>query len=162
MPNQSKLRNNLRNETNQCVSRCQSAHASIYHRPGFTIVELIAALILLGIVLTLSITLLGVVTHQRYISEQRQFALQHAANLLERTASSGWSRLQAGPQAIDPAPVDVTSILPKVDRRIEVTLLPDEFHSKLITVSISWQHQSQQIVSTVRLSGWVYPLEETP
>src|SRR5258708_6372984 len=109
-------------------------------RRGFTIVELIAALILLGILFTLSITVLTVVARERRSAEQRQFAVQHAANLLERTVMRAWSELSPGPQTLEPASAELSLLLPDLERRVEVTQLKPDYDSKLVAVTLRWKN----------------------
>ncbi len=126
-------------------------------RRGFTLVELIATCILLGVVFSVSIPLLTVVARERRSAEQRQFALQHAANLLERATTRDWAELPVGNQELTAAPGDVQTLLPGLERQVEVRELPESPRSKQVTVSIRWTSRSGQPVAPIRLSAWVYP-----
>ena len=126
-------------------------------RCGFTLVELIATCILLGVVFSVSIPLLTVVARERRSAEQRQFALQHAANLLERATTKDWAELPVGNLELTAAPGDVQTLLPGLERRVEVAELQESPRSKQVTVSIRWLSRSGQLVAPVRLSAWVYP-----
>ncbi len=128
-------------------------------RSAFSLVELIAALILLGVVFTVSISMLATAARQRRGTEQRQFAIQHAANLLERTMTRTWSELPAGPQTLEPPPTDVQAILPGLDCRVDVQELRPEVVSKLVTVTVRWKDLSGHELAPVHLSAWMYPLE---
>lgn len=129
-------------------------------RRGFTLIELISTCILLGVVFSVSIPLLTVVAHERRSAEQRQFALQHATNLLERTTIKNWSQLAVGEQALTDAPTDVQSLLPGLERQIEVKELSGEPRSKQVAVSVRWKNRTGQLVAPIRLSAWVYPIGE--
>ena len=131
-------------------------------RRGTTILELVATCILLGVVFSVSVPLLTVVSRERHAAEQRQFGLQHAANLLERTVARGWSRLTVGPQEIAAAESDLEFLLPGLERRVEVMSLSDDLNAKLVTVSIHWKSRAGQPIAPVRLSAWVYPKQEMP
>lgn len=131
-------------------------------RAGFTIVELIATLILLGVVFTVSISILLAVTHSRRVAEQRQFAMQYAANLLEQAASRQWSQLTPGPQQLNPIPPDLATVLPDLEQSVEVTDLQKDFHSRQIAVTIRWKDRQGQYVAPMRLTGWAYPQEAQP
>ncbi len=139
-------------------SQTDSTHHRV--RRGFTLVELISTCILLGVVFSVSIPLLMVVAHERRTAEQRQFALQHATNLLDRTLTRTWSDLPVGDQELTAAPDDVQSLLPGLDRQIEVRELSEAPRSKQVTVSIRWHGRSGELVAPVRLSAWVYPQGE--
>ncbi len=126
-------------------------------RRGFTLVELISTCILMGVVFSVSIPLLTVVAHERRTAEQRQFALQHATNLLERTLTRTWSELPVGNQELAAAPADVQTLLPGLDRQVDVRELTEEPRSKQVSVSIRWHGRSGELVAPIRLSAWVYP-----
>ena len=125
-------------------------------RRGFTLIELIATCILLGAVFSVSIPLLTVVAQERRSAEQRQFALQHATNLLERATVNGWSQMPVGEQSLTAAPTDVQTLLPGLERQVEVKELSETPRSKQVTVSIRWKSRSGQFVSPIRLSAWIY------
>lgn len=126
-------------------------------RRGFTLIELIATCILLGVVFSVSIPLLTVVAHERRSAEQRQFALQHATNLLERATTKSWSELKVGNQELTAAPTDVQTLLPGLERRVEVKELSETPRSKQVEVSVRWKSRSGELVAPLRLSAWVYP-----
>ena len=126
-------------------------------RRGFTLIELFAACILLGVVFSVSIPLLTVVAHERRSAEQRQFALQHATNLLERATIKSWSELSVGNQELTAAPTDVQTLLPGLERRVEVKELSAAPRSKQVEVSVRWKSRSGELVAPLRLSAWVYP-----
>lgn len=128
-------------------------------RSAFSLVELIAALILLGVVFSVSISMLATAARQRRAAEQRQFAIQHATNLLERTMTRTWSELPVGTQTLAPPPTDVQAVLPGLKCQIEVKALAQEVESKLITVTVHWNDFSGHELAPVHLSAWMYPLE---
>jgi prepilin-type N-terminal cleavage/methylation domain-containing protein len=125
-------------------------------RRGFTLIELISTCILLGVVFSVSIPLLTVVAQERRSAEQRQFALQQATNLLERAMTKTWSELPVGTQELTAAPADVQTLLPGLERQVEVKELTETPRSKLVAVSIRWKSRSGEFVAPIRLSAWVY------
>ena len=129
-------------------------------RRGFTLVELISTCVLLGVVFSVSIPLLVTVARERLSAEQRQFALQHATNLLERAVVQDWSELPPGEQTLTAAPPDVLAMLPGLERQLTVTELSDEPRSKQVAVSIRWQGRAGHPVAPLALSAWVYPVQE--
>lgn len=128
-------------------------------RRAFTIVELIGAMILLGVVFTVSISVLVAVTRERKNTAQRQHALQHANSLLEHATARSWSNLAAGVQEIPSASSELQSLLPGMDQRLEVSE-PGSDKSKQLTVSIRWKNVQGQPVAPIKLVAWVYPSEE--
>lgn len=155
----------MRSSWNTClIGRGQSRHRlwrrALSHRPGYSLVELVSALIILGVVFTLSISILTNVAYQRRAAEQRQFALQHAANLLEQFTSHPWSELPPGSQKLQPPSPDLLSMLPELDQQVEVQIVKDELDAKRVSVAVTWKNRHGQFQSPVRLSGWVFPLEK--
>jgi type II secretory pathway pseudopilin PulG len=149
-----------RNETTDRIGRPRTVDRSkCIRRGGFTIVELISTLVLLGVVFTVTISLLAAVGHERRSTEQRQYALQHAANLLEHATARGWSKLQEGRQELGSAPADLQALLPELDQQLEVTKASD-VTAKRLTVSVGWKNRHGQFVSPIQLTTWVYPIEE--
>jgi type II secretory pathway pseudopilin PulG len=147
------------NETRKLIRRPNPVGRSQHcGRRGFTIVELISTLILLGVVFTVSISVLAAVARERRSTEQRQYALQHAANLLEHATARGWSALPSGPQELASASADLQTLLPELDQRLEVTEADD--HAKRLTVSVRWKNRHGQFVSPIQLTAWVYPIGE--
>ena len=140
------------------VSRAHAACSP--RRSGFTLVELISTCVLLGVVFSVSIPLLVTVARERLSAEQRQFALQHATNLLERAVVKDWSELPPGEQTLTAAPPDVLAMLPGLERQLTVTELSDEPRSKQVAVSIRWQGRAGHPVAPLALSAWVYPVQE--
>ena len=132
-------------------------------RCGFTLIELISTCILLGVVFSVSVPLLMLVAQERKSAEQRQFAIQHAANLLEHVTAKSWAELSTGEQELTAAPDDLPIVLPGLERHIEVQELKEEPRSKQVAVSIRWKNRSGQLVAPIRLSAWVYANgEEAP
>lgn len=127
---------------------------------GFTLIELIATCTLLGVVFTVAIPLLLLVAQERRSADQRQFAMQHAANLLERTTATGWKGLAVGDLELPAPPDDLVTLLPGLERRVEVKDLADTLRSKHVTASIRWKNRTGEYGPPIRLSAWVYSTEE--
>lgn len=126
-------------------------------RRGITIVELVAALVLLGVAYSLTVSMLASVALQRRSAEQQQVALQHAANLLERTAARSWADLPTGRLSTPDPPANLTAVLPELDQRVEVTETKQDENAKRVTVTLSWRNRAGQIVAPVQLTTWIYP-----
>ena len=127
-------------------------------RAAFTVIELIATLILLGVVFTLSISVLAVVARQRHSAEQRQFALQHAANVLERAAAANWADVTSGAQPTPQVSTDLNRILPGLEQQLEASD-PEEFGGKRLSLSLRWKDRQGLYVSPIKLTTWIYPLQ---
>lgn len=140
---------------------------SHHSRRGFTIVELVGALVLLGIATGVMMSLMLSVAAQRRAAEQRQAALIHAENLLDEFLSRSWndvtqdalSQVVAGDEVSQlPMPLD----LPEFVRTVTVTERPEDA-ARQITVELLWRNRAGQMASPVRLSGWKFaPVEAVP
>lgn len=139
----------------------RNGHASV-RRPGFTLVELIGACLLLGILFSMTIPMFVVISRQRHATEQRQFALQHAANLVERASEKPWAELAPRELAVPKADLDLLTVLPGLERQIVVTSIDGDLPSRQITASVRWQGQAGRLNPPVQVSGWVYPKSEAP
>lgn len=131
-------------------------------RSGFTVVETVCTCLLLSILFTMTIPALLMVARERKSTEQRQFALQHVANLLEEVATREWSELKLGEAAIPEAEPDLMSILPELKRTMVITESDTKPVCRQITATIRWQNQAGQHVAPIRLSTWIYPPKEVP
>jgi hypothetical protein len=129
---------------------------------GFTIIEMIGTCLLLGILFSMTIPMLLLVARERRSAEQRQFALQHAANLLEDAVHRDWSDLQPGELNIPAPDSDLQAVLPGLQQILVVEQLENEFNSRQIIASIRWQNRAGELVSPLRLSAWVHSMKEVP
>ncbi len=139
---------------------CRSRHFD--RARGFTIVEMIGTCLLLGILFSITVPMLLVVARERRSTEQRQFAMQHATNLLEHAMTRDWSDLEPGELSLPAADVVLQTVLPGLERTLVVKPLEGEPESRQITASIRWQDRTGELVSPLRLCAWVYPLKEVP
>lgn len=151
------------------ISRNQPPHAAPPRRlRGFTIVELIGALLLLGIAMGVTLPLMVTISAQRKAAEQRQSALLHAENLLDRCLAHPWPEVTterlngelAEPTSSLDSPLPVH--LPQLARHITVTERPDDA-AREITVELRWHDAAGQETAPVKLSGWKFsPAETSP
>jgi len=131
----------------------------IEHRPcrrerGFTLIELMLALTLLGLFAALLTPLLMASARERRTALQEQLALQLAANQLEQItlASPGDLNQYATAQAV-PVADDVSRWLPDVKQTVATTATDQGVR---ITVSLTWQHRAGVMHKPVVLEGWSY------
>ena len=129
---------------------------------GFTLVELIGTSLLLGILFSMTIPMLVIVAHERRSTQQRQFALQHLANLLEQSVTRDWNELIPGDLPIPIADPDLLVVLPGLEEHLTVKQIDLEPVSRQVIASIKWQNHSGQMNSNLELSAWVYPMKEAP
>ena len=148
--------------------RTRRSHSSIVarlrieRRDGFTIVEMIGTCILLGVLFSITVPMFVIIARERRSTEQRQFALQHAANLLEHPTTRRWSELEPGSLKLPEATADLQAVLPGMERTLIVRQIDGEIPSRQIVASIRWQGSAGQMVSPIQLSTWVFPTKEIP
>ena len=106
--------------------------------------------------------MLLVVARERRGTEQRQFALQHAANLLEDAVVRDVSELKPGELAIPDADADLVGLLPGLERTLVVLQNDGEPVTRQITASIRWRNRAGELVAPLKLSAWVHPVKEVP
>ncbi|WP_029247452.1 pilus assembly FimT family protein [Schlesneria paludicola] len=135
---------------------------SISHPRGFTLIELIGACVLLAILLSTAVPMFAIVARERRTTEQRQFALQHAVNLLEQTRQLGWSELDPGELSVPDVDAHLKAILPGVEQSLIVQAIEDESESRQIVATVRWKDRGDQFVTPIRMSYWVSHSKETP
>lgn len=134
---------------------------------GFTLVELIIALMLLGTAMAVILPLMVSVSYQRRAAEQRQYALILAENLLDDLVARPWSDITQDTLTAVVAEVrdaeDVRGlILPDLEREVTVTDQPDDA-AKQITLQLRWRNRAGDFTAPVSLSAWKFaPPEVTP
>lgn len=104
--------------------------------------------------------MLQVVAHERRSTEQRQFALQHAANLLERTTQQEWSKLTPGAVALQDAEEELRLILPGLEQQVLVHEVAGEAQARQIVASVRWKNKTGEYVQPLKLSTWRYQIDE--
>ncbi|MEI8017921.1 MAG: type II secretion system protein [Schlesneria sp.] len=146
------------------AARCSHMRNSRVHQPrgGFTIIEMIGTCLLLGILFSMTLPMLLLVARERRSAEQRQFALQQVANLLEEAVQRDWSDLQPGELKVPDPTNDLQAVLPGLQQTLVVKQIADEFDTRQIIASIRWQNRAGELVSPLRLCAWVHLMKEVP
>lgn len=127
---------------------------------GFTIVEMIGALTIVGIMVSIVVPVFLIVARERHATEQRQFALQHASNLLEQPVTRPWSELEPGELNLPDASADLASLLPKLERKLVVRDVDGSIPTRQLTISIRWQDRAGQMVAPIQISTFVFRSKE--
>ena len=134
---------------------------------GFTLVELIIALMLLGAATAVMLPLMVSVSAQRRAAEQRQYVLFLAENLLDDLIARPWKDVtQESLSAVvagDRSPDEIQGlILPDLEREVTVTDRPDDA-AKQVTLQLRWRNRAGAFTAPIRLSAWKFASqEETP
>ncbi|MEI8381317.1 MAG: type II secretion system protein [Planctomycetota bacterium] len=140
-------------------SQSTQTHRSVNSRSGFTLTEMIATFVLLGAAITLTAPFLVSVSRQRLAIEQRQFAIQHAGNVLERYSALPWEKLSPRTQTLADVPAELQTLLPDLKQSLEITEQAEKPISRQLRVSITWRGQSDVTVKPVQLSAWIFQAE---
>jgi type II secretory pathway pseudopilin PulG len=156
--------NRLKKSKKICESsiRRTSERIVVAPRHAFTIVELLGTCFLLGVMFSMTVPMLLVVARERRSTEQRQFALQHAENLLEHAVSLPWKDIAIGELPIPDADSDLGAVLPGLERTLTVKQVDGERDALQIVALVRWQNATSKIATPIQLFAWVYPLKETP
>ncbi|HUQ71641.1 MAG TPA: prepilin-type N-terminal cleavage/methylation domain-containing protein [Planctomycetaceae bacterium] len=121
---------------------------------GFTLIELMLALALLGLFVALLSPLLMASARERRTALQEQLALQLAANQLEQlTLASPDDLKQYATAQTVPMTDDVSRWLPDVKQTVATTATEQGVR---IIVSLTWQHRAGVMHKPLVLEGWSY------
>ena len=131
-------------------------------RGGFTLAELIIALLLLGTVTAALMPMLFAISAQRRASELRQRALIHAENLLDESLSRSGAEQTQEQLTRWLAQAEADEELPGLERTVAVRNDPD-LPARQITLELRWRNRHGEFSPPLRLSGWSFsPAAETP
>jgi prepilin-type N-terminal cleavage/methylation domain-containing protein len=130
-------------------------------RRGFTLVELIVTMVLLGTVMVTVVPLLGWVNIQRRAADVRLFAGQETANILERFTIRYWDEItQKSADKIEISD-QTAQLLKELSLKVTVLEMDSELPSKRITVELSWNNRAGDRVTPARLTSFVYKQSES-
>lgn len=138
---------------------CHHRRRSSRDRTAFTLIEMMLAMMLLGVLFSVFVPMLLTIAHERRDAVREQVALQHAANILEDVTLRSWDELQpsvTGPEL----PADQQPLLPNFEQTVTVAAVDGTPSTKRITVAVSWKHRSGQRTLPLMLHGWVTASQE--
>jgi hypothetical protein len=125
-------------------------------RRGMTLMETSVAGALLLIFMAVGVRFMAVSIAQRQALDQRQTALQEAANIMEKLSALSWSDLTAEAAAKISLTAETKAILPEGELKIDVTDEAGKPVGKHIIVTIRWRDNSGEWTDPVRLAAWRY------
>jgi Tfp pilus assembly protein PilV len=126
------------------------------NRRGVSLVELAAAAVLLGMVLTVCAQFLRAIATQRRGLDARRVAMQAVGNVMERLAARPWDEVTAeGAKAIELSEA-AAEMLPGGGVEVEVLRPDDQPLAKRVTVVLRWEPEPGQPPRSVRLVAWRY------
>lgn len=127
---------------------------------GFSLVELIVALILLGTVMSIVVPALGWMGHLNRHSLQRQEAVQGLHNLMDELTSRPYEKLTPEAAANIELPPTLKDQLPGAT--LEVEIQEAEPKAKRIRLELGWNQRNGRPLAPTRLTAWVYKREGKP
>ena len=122
-------------------------------RRGFTLFEIMIALVLLGVLLAVALKTLGWVAAEHRAAERRQFALHTLANLLERAAATPFETLNDKTLAVWTLPDAAARVLPDAELTSRVEAVGD---AKRVSVRLRWRGRSGIWEAPCRLTAFFY------
>jgi prepilin-type N-terminal cleavage/methylation domain-containing protein len=122
---------------------------------GFTLVEMAAALAILGTVLLLVAQLGAWSLRERLHTASRQAALELTANLMESARAQPWKDLSADWAKSQQLPDDLKSLLPNGRLVVAVQVEKDQPTIKRVTVEVHWRWDEGVPDHVERLVGLV-------
>ncbi len=126
-------------------------------RGGYSLVEMVVAGIVLGVVMTVSLQLLAATSRQQRYAERRQLAAEELANLMERLSAAPYETLDGAAQESWTLSDAVTAHLRDAELGIDIQSTGDDLGGKQISLSLRWRDAGDVMVTPVRLTTWVYP-----
>jgi prepilin-type N-terminal cleavage/methylation domain-containing protein len=130
-------------------------------RRGFTITEVVVAMVLLTVAIALVAQTVAAVGRQSLVVQRKATAIQEAANLLEQTLAVPWDELTeenvAKRQPSDP----FRQRFPAALVQVTVTPTEDPGRGKRVRVEIRWPDRNGRRIEPVRLTAWRFAVEES-
>jgi len=141
----------------------RSPRRSPAHARGMTLIELITAASLLAVLFVTAVPILGWAGTERQNSANRQWALQEAANLMERLGQYSWDSLTDDELARLTVSQDLQQRLHGVVLSVHLDQPEEEtLQAKQVTVTVRWKDRSNTLVRPVTLTAWFYKQGRTP
>jgi prepilin-type N-terminal cleavage/methylation domain-containing protein len=125
-------------------------------RRGMTMIEIAAAVAMLGVLLASSAQVMRSLANQQRAAARRVMALQTVQALIEELANVPWDRLS--PEVANKLTIpDVAKLyLPGAALLATVTDAESPVESKCLSVELRWRTPSGQPTAPLRLTTWVF------
>jgi hypothetical protein len=115
------------------------------------------ATLLLMVAMTLTVRALSLAGTQRRAADRRLWAVQSAANVVERVTSEPFDRVTADRARSVAAGTKAGDVLPGAAWEVSVENDPGApVAAKKVAVRLSWKDKAGNAESPVRLTAWVY------
>jgi prepilin-type N-terminal cleavage/methylation domain-containing protein len=129
---------------------------------GFTLIELMVAMMMLGSLMVTLVPLLSWVNAQRRAAAARQVAVHAAINVLEHFSARSWNDVTQDAADAVTLSVDSAALLREPRLKVTVQLVEKQPISKRIAVELRWKNRAGNDLSPVRLTSFVYRRTGTP
>jgi len=129
---------------------------------GMTLVEMLAALLVLGAAMAALLQLVALAAQQRRGMNERRLALLEVANRAERIALLPWD--ETNPEKLKgwPPSEDLLAALPTAQCSVTVTDEPGSPRGRRIRLEVLWMNSVRQPVEPVTLTVWRFAEEAAP
>jgi type II secretory pathway pseudopilin PulG len=138
------------------LGRCPG-HRSVLRRPGMSLLEIMLAAGLLGILMTVSVQMMRVMGDRQRAAERRAAALQTAQALAEMLGNRPWDELTDSAAEKIEIPESMRSHLPGATLSVTVNEESDPIAAKRVMLELRWKNPRGQSPAPVRLTTWVFP-----
>lgn len=126
-------------------------------RPGFTLLELTLAVLLIMTAMGVLVRVLAWIGTERRAADRRVWAAQEVANVMERVTSEPFDRLTRDRAEAIARTIEAQRILPNASWEFDIAdQLENSVPSKRVAVGLRWSETSGAWESAVRLTAWVY------
>jgi prepilin-type N-terminal cleavage/methylation domain-containing protein len=125
-------------------------------RHGLSLMEVSAAIVLLGALATVVIQALEWTLVERREAQRREIAMVEAANAMERLAAAKWESLAPHASAEESLSAIATEMLPSGRLTTEVTAAGESPAARRIVVEVHWLNRAGEEGKPVRLTTWIY------
>jgi len=127
---------------------------------GFTLMEMLVAVVVTAALAVIAAQLLVLAVQQRHVSKRRVAAVTEVANLMERVAALDYRDVTAENVKEIRLSAEALRLLPNAELQIDVTKAQGEVPGKRIAIELSWQNRAGQRGAPVRLTAWRYAAAE--
>jgi Tfp pilus assembly protein PilE len=125
-------------------------------RLGMSLMEVSAAIVLLGALATVVMQALEWTLVERREAQRRETAMVEAANAMERLAAEKWESLAPHASAAEPLSAVAKETLPGGRLTTEVTAAGDNPAARRIVVEVHWLNRAGEEDKPVRLTTWIH------
>ena len=126
-------------------------------RVGMSVLEIMLAAGLLGILMTVSVQMLRVMGDRQRAAERRATALQTVQALAETLGNMPWDELSADAAARIAIPEATRRLLPGAKLSVSVNDESEPVVAKRVMLELGWNNPRGPNSAPVRLTTWVFP-----